>query len=156
MAFYAPSAARFFSTERVASRRNKKKGVNILCNGRRNVICTVERERKPRNGVNVTVLCNDDDSESRSPRWTASRARRLSRHYLDRAIKCRQRRVHGGMDSIARTRFTDQRLRRAVAKRFSHGREGSVEQRQMRLFRVRNRRIFGARRRSTCTRRVVY
>lgn len=35
----------------------------------------------------------------RESRWTASRARRLSRHYLDRAIKCRQRRVHRSHDS---------------------------------------------------------
>lgn len=45
---------------------------------------------------------------------------------------------HGRL-SVRSARFTDQRLRRAVAKRFSHGRGANVE---LRLFRVLHRSNF--------------
>jgi len=67
----------------------KKKGVNILCNGRERedgALHRAERERKSRNGGR--------DGTTQRPA-TMSRARRASRHYLERAIKCRQRRVRG-------------------------------------------------------------
>jgi len=91
-------------------------------------LCADERDRKPRNGVNVTGLCNDD-SES----WT-----RVVRDGQVAIISTgplnADSRVHHGTDGSAR--FTDQRFRRAVAKRFSHGREANVGRRRIRLFRV--------------------
>lgn len=87
-----------------------------------------ERERKPRNGVNVTGLRNQTGSSE----LDTSRARRLSRHYLDRAIKCRQCRVDRSHDS--RINDSDVPWRNAFRTASRSQRRTTT---QMRLFRVR-------------------
>jgi len=93
---------RVFLTRELRRGETERKGVNILCNGRRNVIyCRARKKTEKRRERDRTTQRRLRRLESRG--WTASRAQRLSRHYLDQTINYRQRRVHRCTDNSART-----------------------------------------------------